>query len=364
MKKKNIYNQSMKNITVLFGVILLALFIILVLLRITLDYANGTAFDIRELLDTMIGSIIGVFFPLLIFNVFYEYFVRIYSAHEVSEKITETIMANKEVIDSFEINTKKAFIKTTMQSIMETEKGDVVYEMIAPYLRSELNLRKEYRYTIMLGEFNPAKHSSWSDYIDIAKYNLVQESLTYTKIFTDYYTTNKEYINIGFFLDEKTVDNAFKNNNFIFRENLYVSAEDFADIKAKAAEFISNYMKLKLHINECCIDLQAVEVSEAGISVTYKIPSQIKMDTARIDITFSMPQLKSKNSFLIVICEPTYKPKIKFIYPRETYKISTIPFFDESFVDSGIAEIDGIKEYELNNWIMPRSGVVIMWYEI
>jgi len=40
-----------------------------------------------------------------------------------------------------------------------------------------------------------------------------------------------------------------------------------------------------------------------------------------------------------------------------------LPFFGERFVDSGIAEIDGIKEYELNNWILPRSGVVIMWYE-
>jgi len=361
--KKNINKSSMKNITLLFGIILLFLLIILLLGRLLFHYAFGMKFSWIDFWDSLMSSVLGIILPLLLFNVFYEYFVRIYSSNEISEKITETIMSKREVIDSFEENIRKQFIKTTLQSILQEEKGDVVYDMVHPYLQSKINLRKEYKYTVILEEINGnVGKTSWNSTFSSKDYHLIRESLSYTKVFTDDTKTLPEYICAGFFTDESILDKYFKNRVFFFRENLLIDEKDLSVIKEGKREFISEFMKLKAFINEIPLTVDVVDANDSGIVVSFKTPPNIKMDSVKYDISFIMPQLKSKNSFMAVIHEPTFSPKIRFIYPKDSIKLTTIPFFDESFEDrTGISEIDGIKEIELSNWVLPRSGVVFVW---
>lgn len=359
---KNINQSSMKNITVLFAVILSLLFVIVLLVRIVLQYRLGMEFDAIEFTDTILSSIIGVIIPLLIFNVFYEYLVRIHSSREISEKITETIMSNKEVIDSFDFDTKKQFVKTTLQSILQQEKGDVVYDMVSPYLQSKLNLRKKFKYTIVLEDISQSECCKWSNFISTAGYNLIRESLSYTKVYTDEPGCLPEYLSIGFFIDENILDRHFKNKDFIFRENFSVSKEDLENIKQKKEEFVNSCMDVRLYINELKTLIQSIDVTDNGIVITYRTPAGIKMDEIDYDITFSMPQLKEKNNFMAAISEPTFRPQIRLIYPREQYNITSIPFFDESYEEKiGINDIDGFKEIDLKNWVLPRSGAVFMW---
>ena len=76
----------MKNITMLFGIILFFLLIILLLLRFIIQYKFGIKFDAVNFIDTLIGNILGIILPLLIFNSFYEYFIRVYSSREISRQ--------------------------------------------------------------------------------------------------------------------------------------------------------------------------------------------------------------------------------------------------------------------------------------
>lgn len=352
----------MKSITLLFGVILTCILISLFLIRIIFNYIYNIKFDWGNFIDTLIGNIIGIILPLLIFNLFYEYFTRIYTSNDISEKITETIMAKKEVIDSFEYTTKKQFIKTTLQSILQLEKGDVVYELISPYLQSKLNLRKHYKYTIVLEEMNSNDICKWDNYISSSNYYLIRENLSYTKIYTDELHQLPEILNIGFFVDDNVLDTFFQNTNFVFRESLAISNEDFEKIKANKEMAINECMNVKLFINEVQQPISLIDINDFGIIISFKIIPGILMNEIKYDISFSMPQIKEKNNFLAVLCEPTYRPNIRFIYPREDFKIFTTSFFDENYEDKiGINDIEGIKEVELSNWVLPRSGVVFIW---
>lgn len=362
MQPKNINQLSMKNVTVLFAVILSLLFVIVLLVRIELQYRFRIEFNVIEFTDTILSSILGIIIPLLIFNVFYEYLVRIYSSREISEKITETIMSNKDVVDSFDFDTKKQFVKTTLQSILQKEKGDVVFDMVSPYLQSKLNLRREFKYTIVLEDISRSECCKWENFIHADNYILIRENLSYTKIYTDETGFLPDYLSIGFFIDECTLDRHFKNKDFIFRENFSVGNEELELIRQNKEVFVNDCMNVRLYINESKTVVNSIDVADNGIVISYKTPAGTKMDEVRYDISFSMPNIKEKNTFQVVLCEPTYRPQIRLIYPREQYNITTIPFFDESYEEKiGMNDIDGLKEIDLKNWVLPRSGAVFIW---
>lgn len=370
MKKDNINKESMKYVTRQLALVLFLTFIILLIARILMQYVFSMHFNWYGFYDNVVSSILCVIPPLLIFNIYYEYKVRVYSANEISEKITETIMSNKLIINSFEKETRERFIKATLQSILQEEKGNVVYEMIDGYLQSKINLRKEYNYKIVLEEINDKASKTWNAFVDKNEYFLIREYLTYVKKTPDDNKDLPDCIYAGFFMENSVFNKYFKYKEYFFRENLEIKPEDFMKIRESRENtdnFIKIAMKLEAHLNKQFLEIKSIVAEDSGIIIAFKIPSDIKLDEEnRYEIGFTMPQLKIKNCFSALIHEPSNKPEIMFMYPKDVITPNAVPFFDEKNMENiaSSSNIEGVIDIRLNNWVYPRSGVVFIWNEI
>ena len=185
--------KSMKYVTVMLVIVTVLLWLLCLAVEYILGSRSGD-FEFLAIMETVAENLIGILPPLIIFNFAYEYFTKLYVSEEISEKIAETMMSNTDVIDRFSDESKKDFVFASLNSILNKEKGEVVYNIIKPYIDFEFNIRRNFKYFISLDEY---RGKNWLFSCD--DYYAVTERISYTKVLSSNKTFQSVF-KLGFFV--------------------------------------------------------------------------------------------------------------------------------------------------------------------
>ncbi len=351
--------KSMKYVTVMLVIVTVLLWLLCLAVEYILGSRSGD-FEFLAIMETVAENLIGILPPLIIFNFAYEYFTKLYVSEEISEKIAETMMSNTDVIDRFSDESKKDFVFASLNSILNKEKGEVVYNIIKPYIDFEFNIRRNFKYFISLDEY---RGKNWLFSCD--DYYAVTERISYTKVLSSNKTFQSVF-KLGFFVQDADLDEKLKADTYLFRENLQIKNQDLIRLIALTDEekldFVKNQLALKVLINKTAAQLVSVEIGENGIELVFETV-HLNLTEAQVEIYFVMPQLKSKNKFLVSIPEPTCKVDISFYYPRDYLNVTLIPFLNGEYNSKDAVQVDGVRNIEFDNWVIPMSGAVFIWEE-
>ncbi len=351
--KKN--RKDMKSITILLAAVTAALWLVLLLVKYIV---SGVSF--ASLMDDILANILGILPPIILFNFLYEYLTREHVADEMTEQITETLMSNPQAIALFDDAPKKAFVRTTIQTLVGEEESDMVYGVVEPYLEKQYNIRRFFRYNITLRDYD--NHPLFPP----ARYLRVYEDVKYHKHYMGDNYLPQEFC-VGFFTDTARLDRELHGQTYLFRENLKVDPAVLAQLAALPAEeqrqFLTRQMALNVYINDAKCELKSAVIDEAGIQAVFCSTHDEADRSLSIEVTFNMPQLKGFSEFLVSINEPTFSPMIQLSYPEGSMNVTMFPFLndgEECLVQNAMRTTGSCDIYLQDKWIYPMSGVVFL----
>jgi hypothetical protein len=359
MKNKRRYSKKLRDNTILIFVILLLIALIIVFIKFYMGH-----YTTRDLLNDLFNSLIGVIVPLILFNVIYEYLIRSHQDEVIAESIVESMLLDKDILDRFDHTIKKSFIKNSTQSIKGVEVGEMLYStLFLPYLIEEnTSFRTNFKYYIFYLESNPNEQlDSQSINFNHDDYCWVSEDLSYEKSLV----IPNEGLSVGFSYNELKLDSYFRNEKMVFRENLWLHDDEIAVINElndeELKKLIEHTLQFKLEVNGFnFLCHKILQDNGNGFIINFIPPANfIFNENSRIRFNFIMPQLRKKKQFIVFISEPTNKVDILFSNKIKDMKVSTIPFFDQDEIISSLP--NDIIKIELNDWILPTSGVVFVW---
>jgi len=360
---KQEFKKTYKNISVLFFMVMLLLLVIIVGLNFILD----KSFSWSHFSDQVITSLIGVMIPLVLFNIVFDHFTKVYHQKEVSDRITETLIFNKEVINHFSEESKNRFIKSSVESLLGDDHGNMLYNsLISPYLNNVYSFRSNFKYYISYTEKETFSFGDTT--FEESDYYWVDQELSFTKnIKNEEY--NKEELFVGFSYKESTLDALYGRADFFFRENLWVEDHHIEMLQGMTNDemmaFVRDVLQFNLEINDEPLEFTVRNDKEIeGFYLNVKIPKHIQdedLDELRFKITFQMPQFKKQKKFIVMISEPTHSVDVMFSHIRDKVNVVAIPFFDDS---NAIRHLpNDLIKVELDKWVLPRAGIVFVWDE-
>lgn len=358
MKKQKNHKKkhgNLKLITIMMAIITTAVWLILLLAKYIIS-----GVDFSFLLDDIIANILGILPPIILFNFLYEYLTREHVADEMTEQITKTLMSSPETIELFDDESKKVFVRTTVQTLVGDEESDMVYGVIEPYLEMQYNTRRFFRYNIILRDYED--NSMFSK----ARYMRVYEDLKYKK---HYIGANKlpKNFRVGFFVNNEELDKELYGQTYLFRENLKIDLEELEILISMSPtdqfQFVSQKMALNVFIDDNKCAIQNVVIDQNGIQTVFASEHDENSRELNIEIMFNMPQLKRYSELLVSINEPTYSPMIQLSYPESTMNVTMFPFLNdgaECLVQNAMRNAGSCDIYLQDKWVYPMSGVVFI----
>lgn len=339
-------------------------------------------YKILDFIDSVVGNLIGVFGGFCIFDILYNKLTQEEQTRETSQQITRTLMGEPEILDAFEDEDKKNFLKSTIISLVKDEDAvDMLVTNLEKYFDdvSGARIRKMFDYVINL---DPVLTQ---EYIDAGfpgaqegKYYLIDEEFKFTvkylaqidSIYSD------EYVKIGFAYDKRSLDAGLletgRDADFaecIFNEDLVVEPEAIEFINSIPADKVNDTINslfmpiLRIDNSEDDEDKKVLEVERKTNGLIFKF----KLDYDRSDgvnehsvsIYFKMPRVWN-SLFEVTLVDPTKEPHIKLKY-KSGMEVGMYSYLNkESQANSG-ACIRRAGLYDIaikNEWIYPKSGVV------
>ena len=143
-EERRLLLKSFRNINILFFLLILFLLFIVILVNVLMGNYSWSS-----LYKDLFNSLVGVLIPLVLFNFAYDYFTQKQKDRELSEKLTETMLLDEEVIDQFSTESKKKFIQNSTESILGKKVGGMLYEtLIQSYLSKSYQFRQRFKYYI------------------------------------------------------------------------------------------------------------------------------------------------------------------------------------------------------------------------
>lgn len=354
--------QSLHSINLLFFMILLAVFAIILLL-----YIGTGAFSLSEFYKEIINALIGIFIPLVIFNIFYEHLTKSHHNQELMFNITDAIVFNKDLIDRFSVETRKEFISNSIKSIIGDNRGDMLYNtLIKKYLDNEYKFRRLFKYYISINEND--YHSKFEN-IEFKndEYVWVEQDLSFYRTIGRDELVDETYMLAGFTFHEAILETMYSRASFFFRENLSLKEEHIDEIiqydNLKLTQFVKEMLGFRFELNDK--ELKYVvenDINKEGFIVKIEVPTTINLNTeSKLRFEFKMPQQRVKRSFIVSITEPTNGVDILFYNLQKDIKVVPIPFFDNGDVIKKLPS--EMYNIELDDWVLPRAGVVFIWHE-
>jgi hypothetical protein len=364
---KKLIRDSFKSISILF----LLLMIVLLAIVVIISYFTGTLTP-KELINELITSLFGIMIPIVLVNIIYDKLTKSYHSQEVSEKLTEALMLNKDVLKRFTPESKKQFIQNSTESLLGEVEGEMLYStLIEPYLNNKYNFRRNFRYYISYAEKSPIKDVTTLPQLAFKEdeYYWAYEELSFFRTM-NYFNVKKRFISSGFSYKESTLEGLYNKEGFFFRENLWVKEEHINQLQGLSDEemaiFVKDVLDFRLELND--IEIPYVVSNDSSIEGFYiecHIPKEIELDIKKefkFKYTFRMPQLKTEKKFLAVVSEPTHSVEIMFSHVPDKTKVVAIPFFESDDVLTTLP--NGTLRVEQDGWVLPRAGAVFVWDEI
>lgn len=339
-------------------------------------------YKILDFIDSVVGNLIGVFGGFCIFDILYNKLTQEEQTRETSQQITRTLMGEPEILDAFEDEDKKNFLKSTITSLVKDEDAvDMLVTNLEKYFDDVrgARIRKMFDYVINL---DPVLTQ---EYIDAGfpgaqegKYYLIDEEFKFTVKYlaqTDSIYSD-EYVKIGFAYDKRSLDAGLletgRDADFaecIFNEDLVVEPEAIEFINSIPADKVNDTINslfvpiLRIDNSEDDEDKKVLEVERKTNGLIFKF----KLDYDRSDgvnehsvsIYFKMPRVWN-SLFEVTLVDPTKEPHIKLKY-KSGMEVGMYSYLNkESQANSG-ACIRRAGLYDIaikNEWIYPKSGVV------
>lgn len=280
-------------------------------------------------------------------------------------------MLDQEVIDQFSTESKKKFIKHSTESILGEKVGGMLYEtMIQSYLSKSYQFRQRFKYYISYMEPKGNMTSIALDESNVFEfsaddYYIVKQDLSFERDLTNYRDSND--VRIGFSYKESILDGLYQRAEFLFRENLWVDEKHNEMLKQlsnqEMEQFVKQVLQFSVHINEKPIAYRVINnEGYEGFHLLLDFPQDVPSgELSKVHIRFRMPQLKSQEKFIVVISEPTEDVEIMFMHLEDEVDVEVIPFLNEAESITKLPN-DTIK-IDIDDWILPRAGVVFVWDE-
>lgn len=372
--KRQIITERIKNIrsfTILFFCVTSIIWLLLLVLKL-----HFFGFDINELLDEIVSNILEILPPIIIFDFAYEYFTRRYESDEISEKIADTIMGCSDIMSRFQEEQKIDFIRSTVKTMVSPETAEMTSAIIYPYITNSYNIRTFYKYSIIL------RDNMESTLFSGKKYIKVYENIRFTKRYINHEELNQE-IKVAFINVNQKLDDALRNQKYLFMENLSIADEELKKIIEKERDerkrLIEEEMLFTVYIDNVKVEIKDVEATEEAIIIVLQLGNTNEcLKTVKsknlgntrngeggrkehsIEISFAMPQIKGRSELLVSLNEPTYAPIIELSYPETIMEVKAYSFLNNGSDSSVARATHTIGTYEFciqNEWIYPVSGV-------
>jgi len=339
-------------------------------------------YKLLDFIDSVVGNLIGVFGGFCVFDILYNKLTQEEQTRETSQQITKTLMGEPEILDAFEDEDKKSFLKSTITSMVKDEDAvDMLVTNIEKYFDKArgARIRKSFDYTINL---DPVLTQ---EYIDAGfpgaqedKYYLIDEELKFTVKYlsqTDLNYTG-EYVCMGFAYDKRSLDAGLletgRDADFaqcIFNEDLVVEPEAIEFINNIPADKVNDVINalfmpiLRIDNSEDDEDESVFEVERKANGLIFKFKLDYdkneEINEHSVSIYFKMPRVWN-SIFEVTLVDPTKEPHIKMKY-KARMDVNMYSYLNkESQANSG-ACIHRAGLYDIaikNEWIYPKSGVV------
>ncbi len=371
-KKRTAFMEAIKREKTRNYIILYMVTLVIWLILLIYSFVKGF-FTGEEFIVNVVNNIIGILPPILIFDFFNERLSREATAAEMSDKITETLMSRPETLNSFTLEQRRNFIKSTIESIAEDEDAaDMINGSLKDYLFNDNNyrIRTAFDYSFELDSSLPFIYNEIFGQAE--DYFYVQEKLHYTVKYLSPEANNmtSNIVKVGFLFDNKSLDSALREkknaelfDKCIFREILDIKPEDLENLKniVSSKEMFMRLFKLDIQVDRFHGILEDVIVCNEGIVCLFNIGHDRNADIHSIRIIFHMPKLW--NSILeVALVDPVKAPGISLSYPDDTMNVEMFSFLskgEESSLEVAHEHLNGIYDIAISSeWIYPISGIV------
>lgn len=339
-------------------------------------------YKLLDFIDSVVGNLIGVFGGFCVFDILYNKLTLEEQTRETSQQITRTLMGEPEVLDAFEDEDKKHFLKSTITSMV---KDDDAVDMLVTNLEKYFDnargarIRKSFDYTINL---DPVLTREYFDAgfpgAQEGKYYLIDEELKFTVKYLSKTDSNYsgDYVSIGFAYDKRSLDAGLLETgkdadlaHCIFNEDLIVEPEAIEFINNipadKVNDVISSLFMPILRIDNSGDDgdegVFEVERKANGLIFKFRLDydKSEKANEHAVSIYFKMPRVWD-SIFEVTLVDPTKEPHIKLKY-KTGMDVSMYSYLNKEAQSNSGACIHRAGLYDIaikNEWIYPKSGVV------
>lgn len=359
-KDKKKRKKSKKQAVLLLAAITAAIWILLVLIKVVVFFYLGRPIGLAEIFDGILDNILGILPPIILIDFAFEYVTQDYITDEISEQITATLMSNPDAISLFDDDVKRNFINTTISTITThgEDEAQMAISALTPYIKSNYNLKKHFDYSITLWDY-PMKAI-----FDSSQYMMISETLRFERHYLSAEILSSTF-KIGFFVQNSDLDKNLRKNEFLLRESLSIHDADLKKLihlpQQEKDNFVVNEMALKVFVDHIPCRVISISITDIGIEVELSSSHDRSKNSVYIDAAFCIPQMKGHTTFLASITEPTFGANIRFSYPRNLYKVTMFPFFndlDDALVEESDRGVGTCDVHILNKWVYPMSGVV------
>lgn len=359
-KAKRIRKKSKKQAVLMLAAITAGIWLVLILAKVVYSHYVGNPVDMGQIFDGILDNILGILPPIILIDFAFEAATQDFVSEEISEQITSTLMSNSETIRLFDDEAKLSFLNATVTALTHhgEREADMAMSAVAPYIKSQYNLRRHFDYGISLWDCSP--HT----YFPAEEYMMVCETLRYEKQYIAGEVLNQKF-RIGFFTQNADLDKHLRANDYLFREALTVHQAELEQLirlsPQEQIDFVTTEMALKVFIDHAPCTVESVTISDIGIDVAFASTHDRQKDSIYIDITFCMPQVKKQTTFLVSVSEPTYGLDIRLSYPRNVFQVTMFPFFNDvadALVDEADRGVGNCDVHIREKWVYPMSGIV------
>ena len=336
-------------------------------------------YGFRDFVDSVVGNLIGVLAGFCVFDILYNKLTQDAYAKETSQQIAKTLMGDPETMDAFSEEDKKAFLKSTLVSMLRDDDAvDLLTTNMGKYFdgAKSARIRKAFDYNITLeNTLTPEYEKHDFPGVKENRYYLLDEEFKFTVKYLSGRDVNfsGEYVCLGFAYDKRSLDSGLledgKDADFskcIFNEDLVVTPEAIKYINSIPNDEITSVIN-DLFVPTLWVDgdggreedLVEVERKQNGLIFKFRLDYDKTSMEHIVRIYFKMPRLWD-HIFEVTLVDPTKNPHIKLKY-KSDMDVTMYSYLNKEDQSNAGAFIKRADLYEISikdEWVYPKSGAL------
>jgi len=336
-------------------------------------------YGFRDFVDSVVGNLIGVLAGFCVFDILYNKLTQDAYARETSQQIAKTLMGDPETMDAFSEEDKKAFLKSTLVSMLRDDDAvDLLTTNMGKYFdgAKSARIRKAFDYIITIEDKLTPDYETY-DFPGLKEnmYFLLDEEFKFTVKYLSGNDANfsGDYVCLGFAYDKRSLDSGLledgKDADFskcIFNEDLVVTPEAIKYINSIPNDEVTAVINA-LFVPTLWVDgdggreedLVEVERKQNGLIFKFKLEYDKTRMEHDVRIYFKMPRLWD-HIFEVTLVDPTKNPHIKLKY-KSDMDVTMYSYLNKEDQSNAGAFVKRADLYEISikdEWVYPKSGVL------